>query len=507
MTPIGGGDGRAAIQPMSRKPNSGRWACPATRHDAPRLRENPAYECWGTLRYPLIRLISMEIRAAIMAVGDAADSCALVDLDGVGAVELRRQLASFRTGLSCLEAQYARMAHAAEQAGAHLGTGARDTAEWVGNQTGTSTSKNRVAAGLGEAMAKSPELADAVNSGLISSDKANAAVGVAGGLTFDAEFVEEISVLPLASVRPAAEQWRAANDAEREADRAAQQRSRRFLRLSGQADGMTRVEGLLDPESAAIVRTSLDAVMNESAFDESGRRRDQRCADAWVQLSKAASKGQIVGGRSNAKVLVTVPFETVTERGTARGVTHAGPSIDADAVRQMACDAGIHRVVTGPGSSVLDFGRENRLVSENLFLALVARDQHCRWPGCTIRATWCDAHHVTEWGHQGRTNESTCVLLCHHHHSLTHQPGWTVTGDGHEFVVHHPDGTTQTSRPPTTRSTAPVGSMRSAGSAARSSELASKPDPPPEVSATRAAHGGREPSSNHAHPSGQLVFS
>jgi hypothetical protein len=167
-------------------------------------------------------------------------------------------------------------------------------------------------------------------------------------------------------------------------------------------------------------------------------------------------------------------------------------------VRQMACDAGIHRVITGPGSSILDFGRENRLVSENLFLALVVRDQHCRWPDCTIRATWCDAHHVTEWGHHGRTNESTCALLCHYHHSLTHQPGWNVTGDGHEFLVHHPDGTTETSRPPT---------IQSAGSSCRSAPQRSGPEPPNVDDQTRVALCGREPTGNNDHKSEQLVFS
>ena len=442
----------------------------------------------------------MEISTAIAAVGNAADACAQVDLDTVDGAEVRGGLAEFRTGISRLEAQYARMAHTADLTGAHIGTGARDTAEWVAKQTGTSTTKNRTAADLGEAMAKSTELADAVASGRISNDKANAAVAATGGLTIDAELVDEISTLPLNSVRPAAENWKARNHAEQEASRAERQRARRFLKLTSQADGMTRVDGLLDPESASIVRTTIDAVMNESAFDDSGRRRDQRCADALTQLCKAESKGQIAGGRSNAKLLATVPFETITERGTARGVTHAGPTIDADAVRQMACDAGIHRVITGPGSSILDFGRENRLVSENLFLSLVVRDQHCRWPGCTIRATWCDAHHVTEWGHHGRTNESTCALLCHYHHSLTHQPGWSVTGNGHEFVIHHPDGTTETSRPPPVRTCSPTSEAPTSPTG---------PEPPPQVAAPRADMIGREQTWSDAHTSaatGQLVF-
>ncbi len=392
--------------------------------------------------------VYMDLRRAVSSVGEAADACAAAATDGVDVVTLREQLVAFRTNISRLEAQFARLSHAAERRGAHLGTSARDTAEYVGRETGTSTRKNRTAAELGAAMNQSEALADAVASGTVSSDKANAAVAATDGLPLDAAFVDELETLPLNGVKPAAERWQAAADADGEASRAQRQRARRFLRLSGAADGMTRVDGLLDPESAGIVRTTLDAVMAQSAFDNSERTRDQRCADALTQLAKAASKGAIAGGRSNAKILATVPFQTVVERAAARGVLHSGPTIDAATVRRLACDAGIHRVIVGPGSSVLDFGRENRLVSENLFLALVARDQHCRWPGCTVRATWCDAHHVTEWGEHGRTDEATCALLCHHHHTLAHETGWHVDGDGPAFVVTAPDGTRTESRPP-----------------------------------------------------------
>ncbi len=114
----------------------------------------------------------MKINHAVEAVSDAANDCAAVDLDAMSGTELRQGLAEFRTGISRLEAEYARMVHAAERVGAHLGTGARDTAEWVGKRTGTSTGKNRVSASLGEAMAKSPELAAALVSGRVSNGAA-----------------------------------------------------------------------------------------------------------------------------------------------------------------------------------------------------------------------------------------------------------------------------------------------------------------------------------------------
>jgi len=360
--------------------------------------------------------------------------------------------------------------HVADRRNAWVGTGARDTAEWLGTTTGTSTRKNRTAAALGEAMAKSEDLADAVGSGDLSAEKAAAAVGVAGDEAIDQELLDELAGLPLNGVRPATEQWRSRKRPDAEADVAARRRAKRHLRLTEVDDGMTRVDGLLDPASASIVRTTLDAIISESAVDGTDRTRDQRCADALTQLAHAASKGDITGGRSNARVLATASIDTVEGRSDRPGRSHAGQTLDAATIRQMCCDAGIHRVISGPGSSILDFGRETRLVSDNLFLALVARDQHCRWPGCTIRATWCDAHHLTEWQHHGRTAEDTCALLCRHHHSVSHLPGWSITGDAHRFAVHHPDGTIQTSVPP-----APIGGP-----------------PPPHGRPPRAGGAGRE---------------
>lgn len=390
----------------------------------------------------------MELAAAVTATSVAVDDVAAVSVHSCDATELRNELCRLKAVQSRFEAQLARLTHAADAAGAFIGTGARDTAEWLAKTTGTSTRKNRVAAQVGEAMDRSDDLTAAVSSGRLSADQAASAVGAAGGEALDAEVIDAIADLPLPAVKPAVEEWRIRVNPDRDADLADTQRARRHLRLTDQPDGMTRLQGLLDPESGAIVRATLDGIMNQSAFDNTRRTRDQRCADALTQLCSAASKGKLAGGRSNTKLVVAVPFDTIVERAAERGVTHVGPTLDPATVRKLACDAGIHRMITGPASSILDFGHENRLVSDNLFLALVARDQRCRWPGCSIRATWCDAHHVVHRADHGATNDENLVLLCHRHHQLSHQRGWAITGTGERLEVHHPDGTTEISRPP-----------------------------------------------------------
>jgi hypothetical protein len=77
--------------------------------------------------------------------------------------------------------------------------------------------------------------------------------------------------------------------------------------------------------------------------------------------------------------------------------------------KPAACDCTVHRVVINPLGSILDYGRSARVVPTSLFRALVIRDKGCRHPGCDRPAAWCDAHHIIEWQHGGRTNLANMV--------------------------------------------------------------------------------------------------
>lgn len=290
----------------------------------------------------------MDHADAVTAVVAAVDELMTIDLDAIQGFERRPLLVQLKAAQSKLDAHIGRATHAADVAGAFIGTGARDTAEWLARETGTSARRNRAATELGEAMSKSTELTDAVISGQLSADKASMIVGAAGDEVVDADLIDSVADQPLDSVKPTVEAWRARLHPERDADIAQMQRSRRHLRLTDQPDGTTRVQGMLDPESASIVRTTLDGIMNESTFDGTTRTREQRCADALTQLAHAASKGEIKGGRSNTTLLAIAPLETITERAAERGRTHVGTTLDSATIRKLACDAGIHRVITGP---------------------------------------------------------------------------------------------------------------------------------------------------------------
>ncbi|WP_308159537.1 DUF222 domain-containing protein [Arthrobacter sp. ISL-65] len=113
-----------------------------------------------------------------------------------------------------------------------------------------------------------------------------------------------------------------------------------------------------------------------------------------------------------------------TNDGTAL-FTFTGPVYPAT-IRKIACDADIIPVVLGTDGRILDIGRASRVFPPHIRKAITARDQGCAFPGCTIPAPWCEAHHITYWSRGGPTSTGNGVLLCSHHHHLIHKEHWTI---------------------------------------------------------------------------------
>lgn len=131
------------------------------------------------------------------------------------------------------------------------------------------------------------------------------------------------------------------------------------------------------------------------------------------------------------RVVVTIDHaslsQDVIDHGRSQeGRTGADARLSAQSVRRLACDAEILPAVLGTEGQVLDVGRAQRLVTPAIWSALLVRDRHCAFPGCTRLPLACDAHHVVHWADGGATSLDNLVLLCRHHHTLTHRTPWTV---------------------------------------------------------------------------------
>ena len=113
----------------------------------------------------------------------------------------------------------------------------------------------------------------------------------------------------------------------------------------------------------------------------------------------------------------------------AEARTDDGLRLSVAAVRRLACDAELIPVCLGTQGEVLDVGRIARLVTPALWRALVARDRHCTFPGCTRPPVMCHAHHIVHWADGGRTSLDNLVLVCGEHHRVLHHTPWQVRLD------------------------------------------------------------------------------
>jgi hypothetical protein len=92
-----------------------------------------------------------------------------------------------------------------------------------------------------------------------------------------------------------------------------------------------------------------------------------------------------------------------------------------------ACEKSFAKLLLEAALEVLYVGRDERTVTPRVRRALGARDRHCVFPGCRAHVRRCNAHHVIEWEHGGRTDLDNLVLLCVRHHHAVHEGGWTIT--------------------------------------------------------------------------------
>jgi hypothetical protein len=124
---------------------------------------------------------------------------------------------------------------------------------------------------------------------------------------------------------------------------------------------------------------------------------------------------------------------------------------------ELAGDADVHTVVVrngvllhAPGN--LNLGRTTRLANRAQRRALRGLYATCAIPGCGVRYDHCKLHHVIWWRHGGCTDLDNLLPVCSRHHHKIHDQGWIIElGPNRQLTIRYPDGTTQTTGPPTIR--------------------------------------------------------
>jgi Domain of unknown function (DUF222)/HNH endonuclease len=89
------------------------------------------------------------------------------------------------------------------------------------------------------------------------------------------------------------------------------------------------------------------------------------------------------------------------------------------------------RTLPPPASAVslpLDIGTATDTIPAHLRRAVITRDRHCAYPGCTTPPAGCQVHHIIPRTDGGPTKLTNLLLLCTFHHLiLIHRWNWTIT--------------------------------------------------------------------------------
>lgn len=334
----------------------------------------------------------------------------------------------------------------AAQSGAWVGNGYSSPSAWIAAATGEPFGACKRMLHLGQRLTVMPETAGMFAAGLLSEQAVSLLADAWAEPISDAFERDEIMLvdwakrLPFDEAKIVIQTWVAHADPNRvERSRLEAFESRR-LHVSKVLDGVGVIDGQLNAEGTEIVTQAISLLSKRADGDT--RTATQRRADALVSMAKftlAHHEAPVGTKRRRSKVHVTVPYETLlTRSGRSLLEEHF---ITPDAARRLACDAGLHRMITHAGTAVVESGVEMRTVSDNMFRLLVERDGGCRFPGCPINAQSCDAHHAEHWADGGPTELWNMTLLCWFHHHWMHEHGWKLEplGAGH-FVLRSPNG-------------------------------------------------------------------
>lgn len=222
---------------------------------------------------------------------------------------------------------------------------------------------------------------------------------------------------------------------------------RRYLHVGEPANGLVRIDGLLDTEGGAIVRNALNARMMPEKDDD--RTAGQRRADALVDMCRPSARSKSEDATAPRVLLVIrASADTLAKTASApAGEIEGGGTIPAETVRRLACDTAISRFVSS-GELQGEISHASRTIQPATRRALAARDQHCVFSGCDRRPAWCDGHHLWFWADGGPTTLDNLALLCRPHHRKVHEGGWTLARKNGRFVASPPSARTRWGKAP-----------------------------------------------------------
>ena len=331
--------------------------------------------------------------------------------------------------------------------GAFEADGHRDAGAWLAGETRDSLGNALSLLEAAEAVAKLPELEQAVRSGELSAaqvkEVASAATVDPGATTglLGAARTEDFSELR----RRCGEVKAARASAEDEAARARRLHRARRLRTWTEGDGTFRLDARLAPAAGArllaAVRDEADRVFRSSRHEGVREPKEAYLADALVNL--VTRETLEAPARPKALVHLRVDLTALKRGSTGPGemceIAGVGP-VSVATARELLGES-IAKILVTSATDVHAICNLGRAVPARLQSALLERDRCCVVPGCAITRNLEIDHRVVPFADGGPTELANLARICHHHHFLKTHEGYALEGEPGAWVWVHPDGT------------------------------------------------------------------
>ncbi len=224
-------------------------------------------------------------------------------------------------------------------------------------------------------------------------------------------------------------------------------RRRHLIIGKQQADGMSKISGLLDPETLATFEAvctkwaapgmcnpdddtpCVGGTPSQAQIENDQRSAAQRNHDALKAMGRSVlASGQL--GQHNglpATIIVSTTLQEL-EAGRGQAVTATGSLLPMPTVIRLASHAYHYLAIFDKDTGrALHLGRTRRIASADQRIVLLARDRGCTRPGCTVAGANCQVHHaVSDWADDGQTNVDDLTLACPTDNRDVKPGGWTT---------------------------------------------------------------------------------
>lgn len=417
----------------------------------------------------LMRMPAGEVLAAVRGLLDRLDPQVglMPDAEQLALVAESHRLAG---RLTAVAATLAAGVAASEVADRHVGI---PLASWLATSEQMTRREGHRLIGQGRDLTRFARVGDAAVAGDIGYEQAMAIAGVLSRLPddfatpqvaeaeaallgyaaeFDSASLSRLTHRMVELLDPVGCQEREAELLERDLKMA---KAARGLSFASDGHGSVLFKGSLPKLDAEPFMKLIDAYVAEqkAALDRldplatpptpAQRRADALCA--LIAHHQQESTAPTSGG-DRPRVVVVLDHDKLRAACVAGGLLATDEPITAGELRRLACDADVLPAVLGGGSEILDVGRQRRLVTPPIRMALDLRDRGCVFPGCDKPPHACHAHHPTPWWAGGSTSLRNLALVCPHHHNLVEPSRDGPPGERWEIRI-AADGTPETLPP------------------------------------------------------------